>query len=120
MEGVASRDKVLTSNTVDPMEQPQPQSPRPPWATSDVPYGGELLKSGPKTTVDKTETSTAEHEEIVQPKLLPSPAIPSKQEIAENQATHLPQRNWCEDCNNGRLVASQHVMMPEEKQERCR
>ena len=105
---MAGRDEI---QNIDPIEQPPPQSPKPSWATPGVPFGDDLLKSGAR--IEPMQESTAEPEEAVQPKLLPSPAIPSKQEIAEHQTTHLPRRNWCEDCNNGAIVATQHVQRSE-------
>ena len=71
----------------DPMAATQPRSPRPEWATEGVPCGGELLQSGKIPEAPTIDRIPAEAGESVQPRLLPAPAVPSKQEIAEHQTT---------------------------------
>ena len=93
MEGVAGGDVVLHQK--DPQLETTPVSPRPEWAELGVPCGDDLLRSGPAVNVESGSDveGAIDPEEHVKPKLLPSPATPSKQEIAEHRTTHLPPRN---------------------------
>ena len=97
-------------NQTDPLDDRQPESPRPEWAADGLPYGDALLRSGPAVV---SPDGVIESEEVVRPKLLASPTMPSKQEIAEHETSHIPQRNWCPDCNAGKMIAAPHGKRPD-------
>ena len=82
-------------------EDEQPSTPRPPWARPEIPSGDDLLRSGTRDEVTPSTFADMDSEEVVQPKLLPSPVVPSKQEIAEHEVSHIPPRPWCPHCGAG-------------------
>ena len=47
-------------------------------------------------------------EEAAIPRVCMNPGRPSKREIEEHEATHMPYRSWCPHCVRGRGQASPH------------
>ena len=47
------------------------------------------------------------------PRLLPDPKLPSKQEVDKHNITHLPYRSWCPHCIMGKGKAASHFRLPE-------
>ena len=46
------------------------------------------------------------------PRKLPDPKLPSRQEVEEHCLTHLPYRNWCTFCVQGKGKASPRFKNP--------
>ena len=46
----------------------------------------------------------------VQPKLMPDPGAPSRQEILEHEMTHIPFRVWCPHCIAARAKSMKHII----------
>ena len=84
-----------------------------PRAEPGIPSGNDLLRSGKIVEHEAAETDDFDSEEVVRPKLLPAPVVPSKQEIAEHRVSHIPPRHWCADCNAGKMIAAQHTERPD-------
>ena len=95
----------------DPQLVKPPESTGPEWAEVGVPFGDALLRSGPNVNGNVAGDSPGAFGggEIVHPKRLPSPVMPSKREIAEHNTTHTQPRSGCEHCNAGNAVAAEHV-----------
>ena len=50
-----------------------------------------------------------EHEYGVRnPRKLPDPKMPSKEEVEQHYLTHLPFRNWCQYCMQGKGKVAPH------------
>ena len=49
-----------------------------------------------------------EHEEERAPNILRSPVKPSRREVEEHNAVHMPYRDWCPHCVRGRGIDSPH------------
>jgi hypothetical protein len=56
----------------------------------------------------------AEAEEARRPRIALSPKTPSRDEIEEHNATHLPYRNWCPHCIRGRSENAPHQALGEQ------
>ena len=48
--------------------------------------------------------------EALQPKILPDPGAPSRQEVLEHEMTHIPLRTWCPHCVAARAKAMKHLV----------
>ena len=57
---------------------------------------------------DKTDLDD-EHG-LVQPRMLPDPGAPSRQEVLEHELTHLPFRTWCPHCVAARAKSMKHLI----------
>ena len=64
--------------------------------------------------VEEEEEGLDKVEDAVVPAPAPSPCAPSRAEREAHEATHLPFRNWCEVCVQGRLDNPPHRRLPEE------
>ena len=56
--------------------------------------------------------SEGEGEEQRRVKRVIDPLLPSSSEVADHQLTHLPFRNWCPHCVNGRATEMGHRRQP--------
>ena len=55
------------------------------------------------------DTSSAQgEEEAVEAKVIRNEYAPSRQEIEDHMATHMPFRSWCPFCVAGKAVSSGH------------
>ena len=77
-----------------------------------MPPTGDQSTSGNPDVADHHEEENAE---AVVPKLLANPKQPTKQEILEHEATHLPYRSWCRHCVRGRGKSHPHKILDAEK-----
>ena len=54
----------------------------------------------------------------VQPKLMPDPGAPSRQEILEHEMTHIPFRVWCPHCVAARAKSMKHLIEKDKDEHR--
>ena len=47
-------------------------------------------------------------------RVMPSPSTPTKTELEEHRATHLPYRSWCPDCVAGKAKSHPHSLIRDE------
>ena len=60
--------------------------------------------------VDDEAEGSDDVNESETPRMLKSPATPSRQEVLEHNITHCPFRDWCADCVSGKSHASPHMV----------
>ena len=52
--------------------------------------------------------SATSDEDVEKPRVMRKPKQPTRAEIEEHEATHMPPRDWCPDCVRGRGISNQH------------
>ena len=70
----------------------------------------ETLRPCEKIVVQDVEVQMDQEEEFGarNPRKLPDPKLPSKDEVEKHYLTHLPFRNWCEYCIKGKGKTAPH------------
>ena len=71
-----------------------------------------LLDDEPKAraaaSAEESEVVADDGAEVLIAREMPSPKLPSKQEIAKHNLTHLPYRAWCLHCLAARRANASH------------
>ena len=67
-------------------------------------------KDGPIRPLKNVEAQVPREEEfgVRNPRKLPDPKLPSKEEVERHYPTHLPFRNWCQYCIQGKGKTAPH------------
>ena len=104
-------DEAAAAELFGPDEGWEEDGGEPAVASGDVADGGEVR-------LDNVDEVVDEEPVIAQaPVGIPSPAIPSPEEVAQHWLTHLPHRSWCRWCVSAKRRNAPHHNLPNHSQE---
>ena len=88
-------------------------------STQDMPAKGASSRLAPRAPVSLAPIAEGDHEteseEAYKPRRIPTPILPSQEEVDEhNIMGHVQYRSWCPHCVAGRGVGQRHVPVEDE------
>ena len=86
------------------------------WARLQVEEKERLKNDGVQAELERRERELSEGVVVVRPGplMIPGVVMPTAQEIASREITHLPPKPWCESCQRGRANDKPHAKLGED------
>ncbi len=86
------------------------------WARLQVEEKERLKNDGVQAELERRERELSERVVVARPGplMIPGVVMPTAQEIASHEITHLPPKPWCESCQRGRANDKPHAKLGED------